>query len=186
MISAICLAVGLGWVSLPQRSMDIGANQVFHLHEGDNIDTQEDEMIRSDILNGEYQKISQEAIAINPFLRSPLSTIVYPFTFDISVRVASNHFTLSKTNAVMRVRAYLDPRGENALHGDFTYYVDLFRDHWWGAEDLGTKALSYGINNNIGYQTITWTGVGPGTYNFEITKRDDGVWIEGDGAVYEE
>ncbi|MCL6445936.1 MAG: hypothetical protein K6T83_21250 [Alicyclobacillus sp.] len=111
---------------------------------------------------------------------------VYPFTFEISVGVSSKHFQITGNSVEIQSRAALDPNYTYNGNGDFTYYMDLFRDHWYGADDLGTKTLSYDYIGSGTYQTSTWSGVGPGEYNFEVSKRDDGVWIKGNGEVYQQ
>ncbi|MCL6442426.1 MAG: hypothetical protein K6T83_03000 [Alicyclobacillus sp.] len=176
--------------AVPIASAGITSTEVpvANLMEGQNIDPAQDAMMQNDIQTGQVTP-AQGGNTLQPSLNTvaPNSwSSVYPFTFEISVRVSSNHFQITGNSVEIQTRAALDPNYPYNGYGDFTYYMDLFRDHWYGFDDLGTKTLSYDYTGSGTYQTPTWSGVGPGEYNFEVSKRDDGVWIKGDGTVYQQ
>lgn len=98
----------------------------------------------------------------------------YSISYDFDSNLTGPHRSFNGQNIEVELQSNYD----NArLQPNDTFKVQLYRDHWYGADYIGE-----GTAWSDGYSVIKWSNVGAGTYNLEMHHNTYGYYIHGEGT----
>ncbi|MFC4766649.1 hypothetical protein [Effusibacillus consociatus] len=189
-LSTALVATAIGAPTLAKsddKSTDKRAVQVMQLNPQTNpAKAGENEQIQESIKKGDVQtakpkestsveiQSTTEQVGIEAYSK------LFDFTFEgVSYTgMNSRNFDVTGTDVEIDSRAWTS-NGENKSG---TYYITLYRNHWYGDDKLTTVKYFYGPDKTIYY--YQWTGVGKGSYHFNIKCEE--TLISGDGSVLQQ